>query len=136
MIDQPVYIKMPDKKVSLEFLQDILDRAVPQIGYWAEILVQHKTVDGEYSSLDVVVNDGNSTHRKIDLETVQRGIERMLREYNPRIHEIFITLSTPSFGQICEWLITSINDGDTTMVDEDVADAVLQYGALGGQEFR
>jgi len=127
-----VYVSMPDRGVELEFLAEILDTCESEIQSWCEIISSTRTEQPEYRRIEIL-HDGKAI--TLDHSTVLTGINRLLKDYNPRVHKGGMNLVVPTFGQICEWLIMSINDGDTSMVDADVADAIIQYGVLGSMEY-
>jgi hypothetical protein len=119
-----VYIPMPAQGVELEFLAEILDTCEGEIIAWCDIVASTQTEQPEYRRIEII-HDGKPF--TLDYSTVKLGVERMLRDYDAKVHKGSLGRPVPTFGQLCEWLITSINDGDTTMVDGDVANAIIQY---------
>lgn len=107
------------QQVSLQTLADIIVTAVEGgINYWSQIVVYKWTEGPEHTVADIIeIGDGdeNKPHH-IDLEIVQRGIQRILND-NPAIRI-----------DLHQQVADCVSQDDAGHVDADGADCIVQAG--------
>lgn len=115
-------------RVENQLLADILTTAVEGgIQYWCEVIRYNTGENPSHNSATIVESvDGEvSEPYQVDIDTVRLGMERMLNQTPANTSTS--TMVAATYYQLWTWLKDSVEDNDATMVDADVADAVLQF---------
>lgn len=105
------------------------------IDAWADVIVYTQTEDPAMCKMEIIelAEDEGNGHHTITGSTILLGMQRIidLELPLPDTNNSITTLS-----QIREWIITSIKDGDATMMDPYCADAIIQYALFNEQVYR
>jgi hypothetical protein len=132
--NNPVTIR---HNVSSRLLADIIEIAQHDaIDAWADIVATMMTEDPAMYKMEIIEITGDvpdsKDHHTITGATILLGMQRIidLELPDPDPRNKITTLS-----QIRAWIITSITDGDATMIDDYCADAIIQYGIFGEQVY-
>src|SRR5690348_1258792 len=119
-----------------QFFADILSvgLAPSGIGYWAQIVTHRSGENPALDSATIMVDEGEEYPKQynITMETIMNGVQRVMQDPPP--NESTSNL-VATYYQKWEWLRQSLEDGDTVMVDAEVADMVIQYGLLEKEIF-
>jgi hypothetical protein len=117
-------------RVDSQLLADVMEVAeYNAIDAWADIVVFTKTEDPAMYKMEIIEPSGDpntGNHHTVTGATILLGMQRIIDLELPdpvwRPGAMITTMS-----QIRAWIISSIADGDASMVDADVADAIFQY---------
>jgi hypothetical protein len=119
------------KAPSDEFCAEILLASVKAINYWCEVVSATDTADNSYSRLEILETaEDPPKHHTVTLDTVRKGIDKMMKDL-PGDDDKARVNPAPNFWQLRAWLEMSLQDGDTIMIDDFVADAIVQLGLFG-----
>jgi hypothetical protein len=123
-----------NRDITDEFLDEILRMVPSSIGYWADIMSSHYAEDPNLSKIMLVLpgegEKGEDVPHEITIATIKDGVEKLLA-LDTKDQPLGSTLGVPHDSQCKEWLLQSVIDGDTSMVDSDVADLICQMAIHG-----
>jgi hypothetical protein len=121
--------------VEPQLLADIMHIACSDsIDAWADIIVFTQTEDPAMYKMEIIelAEEEENNHHTITGSTILLGMQRIIDlELPPPIPNNEITTTS----QIRAWIITSISDGDATMIDAYCADAIIQYALFNEQVY-
>lgn len=117
-------------EVSEQLLADILMIASKNaIDGWCDVVVFVQTEDPIYCRMEIIELEDEKPHT-ISCETILLGMQKIVdMELPPPIRGNLIT----TLSQIREWIVVSIMNEDATMIDDYVADAIIQQALFGEQ---
>jgi hypothetical protein len=109
-------------------LADILQIAsTGSIEDWAEIVAYTQTENPEYVRMEICeqADDAHKQHHyhKITPGVILQGMQRIL---DLKLHNDGPS-GNAALPQYQEWILSSVVDGDATMIDTGVADAIIQF---------
>jgi hypothetical protein len=101
------------------------------IAGWADVIIFNKTEDPAMYRMDIIdVRHGADVVHHITASTIMLGMQRIidLELPDPIPGNMVVTMS-----QIRAWIITSVRDGDATMIDDYCIDAIIQFALFNEQ---
>jgi hypothetical protein len=120
--------------VDSDMLADVMRIATFQsIDGWADVISFTQTEDPSLSRMEIIETaDNPPRHHQVTIETIIAGMQRIIDMELPAPIPGNIIIGLP---QIRQWIITSIKDGDATMIDAYCADAIIQYGLFNNNPY-
>lgn len=132
-MNNPITIR---HNVTSSLLADIMMiSTLNSIDAWADIVTFTQTEDPSMYKMEIIETaDNPPRHHTVTCATILLGMQRIidLELPNPvRRHIDGVT----TMSQIRAWTITSVADGDATMIDAYCADAIIQFALFNEQVY-